>query len=283
MTTAAREALTGWAPDPFLLLAAMVAGLLYATGLRRLWASAGRGMVVRGFQAWAFVAGLTVLVVALASPVDAFADDLLAWHMLLHLLLGLVAAPLLALSAPLQTMVWGLAPDWRRRVGRWQGRVLRWGRSRRELAPLATVAWIAVLYAWHVPALYDAAVASAGIHALEHVSLLAAGLAFWSVVLAPRRKAAWRGLLLLFTSAVAGGLLSALLTFAPSAWFTAHVASAPRWGLDALSDQQLAGAVLWVPGGAIHLLAAALLFSRWLREDAVEASRHSTPRPAVTS
>ncbi len=264
----------GWAPDPFALLGLLAAGLAYALGLRRLWASAGRGAVVRPWQAWAFTGALAVLALALVSPLDALGDELMAGHMAQHLAVQLVAAPLLVVAAPLQTVAWGLTPRGRRRLGRLEGRVARAWRGRGGAGvTLVTAVWIGVLYLWHVPALYDAAVRLPWLHEVEHATQLAAALAFWAAVVAPRRYAAWRGLAALFASAVACGLLAALITFAPAPWLASYTTSAARWGLTPLADQQLAGAVLWVPGGVVHLAAAALLFSRWLQQDAADVAR----------
>lgn len=260
------ELWAAWNLDPLALLGLLVAAWTYRRGLVRLWSSAGTGEVVAARHALGFAAGLSVLAVAVVSPLDPFADALFAAHMSQHLLLTLVVPPLLALGRPALVLARALPPPTRRRVGRLQG---RWNRLGRHwwLPAAALALFTVVLWAWHVPALYDLAAANRVVHDLEHASLLAAGLVLWLPVVRPRRTPSWAGLVLVFGAGLQSGVLAAVLAFSPEAWYDAHVITAPQWGLTPLADQQLAGMIMWIPGGLICLLAGALALVRWLGED----------------
>jgi cytochrome c oxidase assembly factor CtaG len=249
-----------WSWDPLVLTALLVGSWWYWTGLRTLRRS---GMVSR-LQPAAFAAGVGLTAVALVSPLDALSEQLLSAHMTQHVLLTLVVAPLLVLSSPLQTMAWGLPPLLRRRIGRWQGRIRRL-LSHPALPGAGLALFTVVFTTWHIPPLYDAALTSDPVHALEHTTMLAAALAMWAPIVRPRRTPAGAGVLLLFISLIASGILAALLVFSPTPWY-AHPATAD-WGITRLADQQLAGAVMWVVGGTIYVVAGALVLMRWLHAD----------------
>lgn len=255
-----------WNLDPLALLGLAVTAWAYQRGLAGLWSSAGPGQVVAGRHAVAFAAGLATLAVAVVSPLDPAADALFAAHMSQHLLLTLVVPPLLALGRPALVLARALPPATRRRAGRLQGRLSRLGRHR-WLPAAALALFTVVLWVWHVPALYDLATANRLVHDLEHASLLAAGLVLWLPVVRPRRTPRWAGMALMFGAGLQSSVLAALLAFSPEPWYDAHLVTAPQWGLTPLADQQLAGMIMWVPGGLVCLLAGALALVRWLGED----------------
>jgi putative membrane protein len=245
----------------------VLAALLYATGTRELWRRGGRGSGVRPWQAVAFAAGLAAVAAAVAPPLDGLAHELFSAHMLQHLLLLLVAAPLLALGRPLLPLLWALPPAWRRRLGP----LVSAGRRLAGTAswPLVTIVLHAgVVWAWHVPILYEAALASPAVHALEHATMLGTALLFWSAVVASGahgRLGQAAAVLVVFGTAVQSGGLGALLTFARSPLYPTHEAAALARGADPLADQQLAGLLMWIPGGMVYIGAAALLLLLGLR------------------
>lgn len=264
------EVAGAWSGDPLVLVAILLSCWWYARGTRALWRSAGRGQVVARGQVAAFVGATVTIVVALISPVDPLSEALFSAHMTQHVLLTLVAAPLYVVSAPLQTMAWGLQPALRRRVGRWQGRLraVLWSPA---LPGIGLALYTAVFTAWHLPVFYNAALRTDAVHALEHATMLGAALAFWAPVVRPRRTHGGVGVLLLFASLIASGVLAALLVFAPTPWY-AHPPTT-SWGLTRLQDQQVAGAVMWVGGGIIYLVAGVVVLMRWLDTDAAAAAR----------
>ena len=261
---APHDLMSAWSAEPLVLVGVVVACCWYGTGLRSLWRSAGRGRVVSRWQGAGFAAAMTAIVVALISPLDALSSTLFSAHMLQHLLLTLVAAPLLVVSAPLQAMAWGLPASGRRRTGRWSGRVRRL-LAAPALPGIGLAAFTLVFALWHLPVLYDAALRGDVVHGLEHATMLASAAAFWAPAVRPRRTPAGLGVVLLFASLIASGLLAALLVFSPSAWY-AHPAT-ELWGLTALRDQQLGGGLMWILGGAAYVLAGAVAVVRWLRAD----------------
>ncbi|MBW3608479.1 MAG: cytochrome c oxidase assembly protein [Actinobacteria bacterium] len=249
--------------DPVVLVPLALAALVYAAGLTRRRRRAGDGR-----RAVAFALALGVLAVALASPLEPLAAELFSAHMAQHLLLMVVAAPLLALAAPWPVLLAGLP----RRVARALSRVRRpalrlTGRVNVAiLAAVALTAHLVTLVAFHLPGPYEAALRSGVLHAGEHAALLAGALALWVVVAGagrPRRAGHGTALLALLGAAIGGTVLGALLTVAPEPWYDIHAPGAH--GLTALEDQQLAGLVMWIPGGAAYVLAAVLVVAGWLR------------------
>jgi putative membrane protein len=234
-------------------------------------------------QAACFAAGIAVLAMALLSPLDALAGALFAAHMAQHLLLILVAAPLLALAAPAAPLLWGLPAAPRRGVVRAWPRWLR--RPLRDPA-FAWVLHTAVLWGWHLPPLYQAALRSGPLHALEHASFLATALPYWAVLVRLARPDATRqgvGVVYAFLAMLQSGVLGALITLSAAPWYPLHAETTAAWGLTPLEDQQLAGLVMWVPASLVYLAAGLALTLRWLA--AVEAAdrrreeRAGLPRP----
>jgi putative membrane protein len=264
--------------EPVALLGIAVAGLVYGHGVRRLWRQAGRGRGVACRQASAFAVGLVVIAVALLSPLDRLAGALLWLHMVQHLLLIGVGAALVVLGAPATAIIWALPRRMRRGVGRWR-RLPALHAASRMFTSLLT-AWLlhaGALWLWHLPAPYQAALRHPALHAAEHAAFLGTALLFWwAVVHAGGRSGAGHGAALIgvFTMALAGGVLGALMTFAGAPWYPAYAATAPAWGLTALEDQQIAGLVMWMPGGLVYALAAVLLVAAWLRAAERRIGRH---------
>jgi putative membrane protein len=157
---------------------------------------------------------------------------------------------------------------------RWRPRVLAPLRSAPALgvwraltAPLvALTAQLVVLSFWHIPALFEAALQSEALHTLQHVSFFLVAVLFWWALIAGRygRLGYGVGLLFVFMTALHGGTLGALLTVARSAWYRTHAERTAARGTDALGDQQLAGLLMWVPGGLLLLAAALALAVAWL-------------------
>jgi cytochrome c oxidase assembly factor CtaG len=130
------------------------------------------------------------------------------------------------------------------------------------------VAWglhAAALWAWHAPALFEAAVVHESVHILQHASFFVTALLFWWSLLSGRDgQRVGLAVLCLFTTALHGGALGALLAMAGQAWYSVYEATAPLWGLTALEDQQLGGLIMWVPAGLVYLGAALALLASWL-------------------
>jgi cytochrome c oxidase assembly factor CtaG len=240
----------------------LVAGsVLYARGYRR-----GRRV---GRRAAAFAAGVLSVGIALLSPLDAMAEALVSAHMVQHLLLIVVAAPLLVVGRAFTTAFVGLPPSLRVAVAR--VRTAPWGAVLTRALRRPVVAWSLLtltLWTWHTPGPYAWAVEVPAAHALEHGCFLLTSMLGWSVALHARARAPLGALgraLFLVASAVQGGLLGAVLLFARTPLYPVHGAGPIRWGLTPLQDQQLAGALMWVPPSAIYLIAAAAILFAFFR------------------
>jgi len=257
-----------WTFEPWVLCLLVVSSALYAAGVRNLWRRAGRGRGVDAWQVTAFALGQLALVAALVSPLDALGGLLFSAHMVQHEVLMVVAAPLLIIGRPLAVWTWGLPPCWRTGAGhavRVRPVATTW-----RLATQPAVAWAlhgVVLWAWHMPALFEAALASPAIHTLQHTSFFATALLFWWAPLgSASRQGQGASMFYLFSTMVHTAALGALLTLSPALWYPAYAATTPALGIDPLEDQQLGGLIMWVPAGLAYLAAGLALAARWLRE-----------------
>lgn len=257
-----------WTLDAWVLLPLLLALAWFNAGWLRLRPRFAQPRRHRR-QFLLFHAGWLVMAGALVSPLHAAGERSFTLHMLEHELLMLVAAPLLVLARPLGVALWAFPREWRTALGRLQQR--RWFRGCWALAsdPVATTALqILVLWAWHAPVLFDLALAYNGWHIAQHVSFVASALLFWNAMLARHRPGhAGVAVACLFATAIVGGALGALMALSTSPWYEGYRAMgmAP-FGLSPAEDQQLAGLLMWVPGGLVHVLAALLVMARGLRE-----------------
>jgi putative membrane protein len=271
-----------WTFDPFAIAVLALVTLAYARGVAVAWRRGGVGAVVARRRVLAFGFGIYFVVLAVLSPLDAYAHQLFSAHMVQHMLLMFVAAPLLVYGAPVLPLLWALPRRERLRVGRSYARSPWLSRPVRALGH-PVVAWCmlaGVLWAWHHPALYQTAVAHRWVHTLEHASMLGAAALFWWVVMQPQgRRSVDRGsaLLLVFTTKIQSAAIGVMITFGPAPLYPMYETTAALYGLSAREDQQLAGLVMGVPTGLVFLVSGALLFLAWLRE--IEARAHG-PRPA---
>lgn len=260
-----------WSSDPLVLAGLVAAGACYARGLVRIWGQVGRGRVVRPRQALAWAAAWIVLLVALVSPLDALAHTLMSAHMVQHVLLIIVAAPLLAAGTPTLPLLQGLPHRTRRPFARLHARATaarRWTRGGRWVVAVvgahAVTVWI-----WHLPGAYDLALRSAPVHALEHATLLGTALLVWWTVLESARRSAMSygaGIAVVFLTGLGHGGLGAVLSFAPAAMYPVYAEGAAVWGLSLLHDQNLAGTLMWVPSKLVTGAVVACLVVAWLRE-----------------
>jgi putative membrane protein len=254
-----------WNLDPVLLGGFLLVGWAYRRGQ-----ASGPRRPVDSWRARCFTVALVALGLALLSPLDALSGALASAHMVQHLLLLLVAAPLLALSAPSSAILRGSPVAVRRASGRWRRRL---GLTHGNFAVLRhpAAAWllhVGVLWFWHAATPYDAALDNEFLHVLEHASFLVTAVLFWHAVIGVRgaaRVSGGLGVLLVFAMAMQSVFLSALLTFARTPWYSGYATTTASWGLDPLADQQVAGVIMWIPAGGIYLVAALVLLVTWIR------------------
>lgn len=262
-----------WNLTPELLIGFLGSGLLYARGVRMLWAKSTRGAGVSPWQVVFFFAGLLILAITLLSPLDSLGATSLTWHMIQHLLIILVAAPLLILGNPMLGFLSAFPAQALQRGGRWWNRRTNLRRAFRILAyPL--VVWsihAAVITIWHVPFLYQAALRAEWLHHFEHLSFLIAALLFWWLVLPRPGSVHYPGhgpaVLILFTTMLQGGLLGALLTFSKALWYPIYLESGLLASGTALEDQSLAGILMWIPPGLVYMGVALSILAKLLNRD----------------
>ena len=243
------------------LAAVVPAALLYYLGLRR--RVGGRRA---GRDALLFAAGLGALVIALVSPLASLDQELFWAHMSQHVLLLAVVPPLILLGRPWSTMSRVLPTGLRRTTARVVVRRLRMS------PPIALVLFCGVLVAWHIPALYNATLASSAVHVLEHALFLATGLLFWSQLIdsPPFRSAldAPRRALYGAIGMAVGSAVGLVLAVASTPLYAAYgdLPSRPG-GISALADQHLAAGIMWVPGSIPFAAAFIVFVYRWLEEE----------------
>lgn len=253
------DLLTAWRFDPWIGATLVGAFVVYLRGWRP---ADGRR------RAWAFVTALLLIALALLSPVEAASGVLVSAHMVQHLLLVSLAAPLLAVSSPGAALLRG-SPFSVRRAMVSARRSLRIDVARLRMLRHPTARWslfVGTFWLWHASALYGAAVEQPLLHVAEHVTFLGTAVLVWSVIVGhpAARLPPMLAAVAVFGLALQSVLLSALLTFAPSPWYDPYADPPPAWGLDALADQQLAGVIMWVPAGVVHTAIGIALIARWL-------------------
>lgn len=243
------------------------AAFLYAVGVRRVGRDRARSWPAH--RSAAFAAGLLVALAALESPLAWRAEDLLSAHMVQHLLLMLVAAPLIVLGAPLSLAL-------RATRGRAHGRLAAAVRSRpaRVLThPLLTwTAFAAATVGTHLTGFYDLAVREAAVHLLEHALYIVTALLFWLPVLGTnpvRQVHSWLGrTLYLLLSMPPMSAVSVLLIYATAPRYPTYAESARVQGVSALADQQEAGAYMWVFGSLVIVgMTVAIGWQALMREE----------------
>lgn len=255
----------GWKPDAIVAVPLGMSLLLYVAGLVRLYLNSGRRLPVRRWEIAAFLTGWVVLVAALLSPIAVMSEALLSIHMTQHELLILVAAPLLAFGRPIVPWLWVLPASLRRGAGR-SPRLIAVARGFTAPAVVFLLHGF-VLWIWHLPPLYEAAVLDDRLHAIEHFTFTATACLFWWGLVRGRygRLGYGTAVMYVFATALHSGGLGALMTLSPWPWYPLYVARATA-GIDPETDQQLAGLLMWIPAGVLLTLAALGLFAAWLGE-----------------
>ncbi|HEV3484594.1 MAG TPA: cytochrome c oxidase assembly protein [Vicinamibacterales bacterium] len=274
------HALGQWTWEPVTVVLLVASSLVYARGVTVLWARAGRGQGITRWEAGAFALGLFTLALALLSPLAWLSDVLFSAHMTQHEILMLVSAPLFCFGRPVVAALWAMPRQWRERSGQVTRRRDVSAVWRTLTSPLsAFLIHAVVLWVWHIPVLFEAALRDTGIHALQHLSFLLTAALFWWGMIHGRYGRIGYGVAVLyvFLTAVHSSVLGALLTIAPTVWYPWYSASALTWQVSALNDQQLAGLLMWVPSGVIFIVLGLALFAAWLGESERRAALGTVP------
>jgi len=269
-----------WSPPiPLTVLIALLA-LIYLRGfvlIRRT-----RPALFTDLRLASFLTGAALLWIAVASPMDSFADALLSIHMVEHLLLMCAIPPLLLYGLPVVPLLRGVPAPLRRRI---LGRLLRqrWLRRIVHWLVIPRVAFLAMNFGylvWHVPALYDLGLENEGWHAVEHFSFLVPSLLFWYTILWPwparPQNRPWSAILYLLVSDVIMTVLCAFLTFCDRPVYPYYTAHPNPFGISVLNDQVLGAVTMWVLGSFAFLIPAISITFRLL-------SPQRTTSAAITS
>jgi putative membrane protein len=284
-----------WSFDPPLVLVIDLA-ILYWFGNRRTHASA-RTAAQRRLRHAYFYAGLAVLAIALASPIERLSAQLFWVHMVQHILLLVVAPPLIVLARPWLRLWRSLPLLARRSLGHdlASGQLMWLRRLSGALGrPLPSfVLFCAVVLGWHVPVMFDATLRSEALHALEHTLFFLTALMFWKQVIdSPplhARLSELQRVVYLIGAMVVMWLLAVMLALAPHPLYAAYAQQASRpGGISALSDQQIAAGIMWVPGSITFVIVLFVYVHRWLTPAATptlasESSSARTIAPSLVS
>ncbi len=256
-----------WSFDP----APLIPVVAYVYFYSRRFIAARREAGGRGagpFQAACAIGAVLVLLIALVSPIDRLGEDyLFSMHMVQHILIGDIAPLLVLLSLSRVIM----RPLTRRLMA-----------VERALGPLAHPAtgiavWIFFIYLWHIPTMYDAALNHSGVHALEHACFFAGGIAVWWPLIQPvpmrRRLTGLSVFAYILVAKFSVGALGIALTWSHSVAYT-YYEHVPRiWGLSAVEDQNVGGAIMMVEQSIVLVIAFATLFIRMLLQSEEEERR----------
>ena len=275
------NALQVWSIDAPGLAIVIVVGGLYAWGYFRLRRDSPNFHFPR-WHAWSFAAGWLVMLLGLMSPVDTYSDDLFWMHMIQHVMITMIVAPLMLLGAPATLALRAASPRVRTTylvpfLNSRLVRALTW-------PPAAIVIYIASVWSWHWPDAYDAAIASEAVHFVEHgVFLLGAVLLWWLVIgvdatrLRPHHV--WRCALLVVAILQNIGLGLILINVGEPVYDTYATAAAVReWGPDALLDQRIGAGIMWVPGSMMFALAIIVTVYYWAEREGFKDRRNDTVR-----
>jgi putative copper resistance protein D len=268
------DALLAWRFEAHELLPLIAAGVLFWLAERRVARDHPANPHPR-WRSWCWYGGLGAMLVALQSPIGTFDTTLFAVHMAQHLLLAMVAAPLLALAAPITLLLRVSSPRVRRQLvlpllHSWPLRV----------ATFPVVAWVlfaGVMWATHFSGLYDAALEDPLAHLAEHALYMGAALLFWWPAVgadpSPWRMPHPLRIGYLFVGMPQSSFLGLAILSAPQVLYPHYATVLRDWGPSPLADQQLAGAIMWAGGDAIFLIALILAVWVWLRAEEAEGAR----------
>jgi cytochrome c oxidase assembly factor CtaG len=264
------------------VLLLLISALVYAAGIRAAWRHAGSSSGFRWWQVTCFAAGLAALGIAELSSLATLSDVLFSAHMTQHEILMLISAPLLVLGQPLLAALWAFPGRYRAHIARWFRRPGIVGAWHLVTGPMVIFVLHAVaLWIWHVPALFEGALAHDGVHFVQHMSFLVTAAMFWWGMIYGRYGRLGYGVAVLyvFLTALHNTILGALLTIAPHTWYSHYERTAAAARIDGLADQQLAGLIMWVPSGVMFLVVGLGLAAAWLGESERRVALGSTVIP----
>ena len=263
-------------------LVALAAGG-YVIGLIRLqWR--GRGRAVSRSRVIYAGAGLFLLSLSLIGPLDAYAERAFFIHMTQHLVLAMLAAPLMLAASPVSAYLWALPEAVRLGIGAGLARqgLLRRAATLLTKPVVALLAFVGTFYVWHLPAAYNAALENGAVHFIEHVTMFASGVLFWWPLIGPapvRSPLSYpQRMLYLLLVVTPKALLGAIITLSGHVLYGFYLDAPDLWGISDQEDQNIAGLIMWVPGNFVFLAALTVLFFKWYEQEEGPLDGRRPPR-----
>lgn len=282
------EFASAWDFSSTLAILVLLLAAMYIVGSIRL---SMRTRGDRGF--WAkFAAGLTgfaLLGFALAGPLDAYATDLFAAHTSQHIVIAMLAAPLLLVARPMPAYIWALPRPVRTGAGTALTeaalviRVLRFLTRPTVALPL----FLGSLYGWHIPAAYNASLENEWVHLFMHFTMFAAAVFFWWPIIGPppiRTRLSYpQRIVFLLLAVTPAALLAAVITLSNSVIYDHYIDSPGHFSWSPTEDQRIGGLLMWIPGNFVFLTTMTVLFFRWFAEEERKSFRKAASRPRRVS
>ncbi len=265
---------TAWVARPQVMAPLLLLIAAYTIALVRLQRAGARRPA--GWRIGSYYAGMALLIVALLGPLDVFNDTVFFLHMLQHMVLIQIAAPLIALGQPLQVVVRALPPRQSRRLAKivaGHGTVRRW--ADRLLHPVPAFLLFNIVHGlWHIPTLYQAVLDNELLHDVQHLSFFITSYLCWWLIVDPmprhRRVPIPWALGPVFLTSMAASAIGAVLTLADNVVYPRYQAPDSLWGLSGVVDQQIGGLIMWVGGGLLYFAVLLIMVGRALGSAADE-------------
>ncbi len=280
---AGRNPLAAWSTNPIPSFGLILAAYLYLTGLSR-WHRPTHP--ISRWQRISFFSGLVVIFIALQSPIDAIAGHMFSFHQLQHILIRMVAPLLILGGAPLTPMLRGL-PSWallglvRPIVS---NSLARSAYYRLTNPVVATIIFLGVLYLWQVPVNMNLALRNDLVHHLMHLTMTFSGFLFYWLVIDPKphRSRLHYGLRVLYLGLIVipNTMLGVALVFAKAPIYSAYVEAGQLFGMSTMTDQEIGGLMLWVPGDMMSILAAGIVMILWYQKEEEQSALEAARREA---
>lgn len=268
-------AFSAWSWDPIVMLAIGLAAGIYVYALQwyrrdgEIELLTERGLY-KPIQPWYFALGLLTIFIALQSPIDTLSGQLFTMHMIQHLMLALVAPPLLLLGMPeaLINPLINLHP------------IIKPVLRQVTAGTAAFFIFNIVLIVWHIPFLYELTLQYEPIHNIEHAMFFWTGVLSWWPILSPTRLVPRLSypnqILYIFLVATPGAILGAWLVFSNSILYPSYAAFPSVWGMTTLEDQQMGGLIMMVPGKFVYFIALTIIFFLWFNSQNAPAGNQRT-------
>ena len=273
-----------WELNPFIWAFALIALFLYTRGLAR--SKGTRRKLHPWWKPFCYYTGVFAIITALLSPVDSLAYELFTFHMVQHLLLTLIGAPLVLLGSPMIPILRGIP---RKIRSKFVNPTLRHVAVRTFLKYLSlpVVAWVIYvtsILGWHTPPAYSLALTNEIVHDFEHLTFTLSGVLFWWNVIDPtplRSNLSYLGRVpYIFLTTIPNFVLGAFITFASTPFYSHYAKRDLLFGLTAMEDQQIAGILMWIPGAIILLITLlSILFLAMAEEEKNQRKKESLTLP----